>query len=465
MTVLRRLSISLVLLCLSLWIIPEAYGADQVRVLLKQEYDRAYFSVIEGDYLLIDGGTGLPVAMPLPGEQWIVFLEGLTLKAQRTGDSTALSFTGGALLAAQGGSEAFFRFGNNSYPGDLHFIGLNDRMLVVNSVNLEDYLIGVLAEEMSGALPMEALKAQAVVSRTLATYRKSTSPYYDLTAQVNDQLYRGYDRKLPYYDNLRAAVAATEGEKIFYDGSLIEAVFHANAGGMTASSEDVWGGKRPYLQSVASPFDVYALEYPKQSGGWPANSYEWSKSYSRIELSGKIAEWSRTNPDEAISIGTVLELRPHAENSQVSSPGRVTHLDIIGTLGTVTVSGEKARQIFDLRSTRFTVEGGGSLTLLSVNGLSQWGETGNLAVIGSGGEVNKVSGSPAGSLFVKGKSGTVPLQSGGDGFNFYGRGFGHGVGLSQWGAIGMAEAGYNYQEIIEHYYNQGKFDGRLQIRR
>lgn len=456
------MTVFFVFLGLMLSVLPEAYGADRIRVLLKQEYGSAQFSVLEGDYWLIDSDTGLPVAIPLPGEIWTVFREGLTIKAQRAGDPTAQSFIGGALLVGQDGGDGFFRFANNRYPGDLHFIGQNDCILVVNSVNLEDYLIGVLAQEMSGAFPMEALKAQAVVSRTLVTYRKSESPYYDVTCEVNDQLYRGYSRELLYYDNLRAAVTATEGERIYYDGSLIEAVFHANAGGMTASSESVWGGKRPYLQSVASPFDAYALEYPNQTAGWPANSYEWSKSYNISELSARIAEWNRAYPGEAISVGTVLELKPYADND--TAPGRVNRLEIIGTFGTVTVSGEKARQIFDLRSSMFTVEGGSSLSLLSANGLSLSRTPASLAVIGSRGSVSKIHNSATGRLIVKGRNASAPLPSGGDSFSFYGRGFGHGVGLSQWGAIGMAAAGYNYQEIIEHYYNQGKFDGRLQIR-
>lgn len=455
----RKLSVALVLLVLVLGIASECFAAENVRVLLKQEFNSAQFAVVQGEYQLIDSGTRLPVATPLPGELWTVFREGLTVKAQRDVDGAELSFTGDVILAAQGHREPVFRFANNHYPGDLYFFGLNDRLLVVNAVHIEDYLCGVLAQEMAPSFPVEALKAQAVVSRTLASYRKSDSPYYDLTAETNDQLYRGYGQGLPD-ERIRAAVDATSGEKIYYDGSLIEAVFHANAGGITASSEMIWGGKRPYLQPVESPYDAYALEYPIQSSGWPANAYEWSKAYSTTELNNRIADWNRSRPAEAINVGNVLQLRPVTEQTTGGSLNRVMSLEIIGTGGTATVSGEKARQIFDLKSSLFSVDGGTGYTLLSAGGLTQKSSFSNLAVVKAGGEI---TGLGAGTLTVKGRNHTANLQPNIDGFIFAGKGFGHGVGMSQWGAIGMAAAGYNYQEIIQHYYNQGKFDGRLQI--
>lgn len=458
----RWLSMLFISVVVILGIAPDSLAADTVRVLLKQEHTMAQFAVVQGDYQLIDSGTGLAVAKPQPGEIWTVLREGLTVKAQREGDAAVLSFTGSAMLISQGGIEPVFRYASIHYPGDLYFFGLPDKLLVVNAVPMEDYLCGVLAQEMSPAFPIEALKAQAVVSRTLASYRKSDSPYYDLTAETNDQVYRGYGQGLPA-ESIREAVEATYGEKIYYDGSLIEAVFHSNAGGITASSEMVWGGKRPYLQPVESPYDAYALEYPVQSSGWPANSYEWSKSYSNTELNRRIGDWNRANPQEGIYVGTVLELRPlTGQDVNGKDTGRVIRLEIIGTAGSTVVSGEKARQIFELKSSLFNVDGGSGFALLSGKGLTQTGTPQNLAVVKAGGDITTAT---TGTLFVKGKSSTTTLKHGADGFVFRGRGFGHGVGMSQWGAVGMAVAGYNYQEIIQHYYNQGKFDGRLEILR
>lgn len=456
---------SFVILILGLGLAPAASADDTIRVLLKQEYSSVALSVVEGDYELIDSGTGLTVARPLPGERWLVFRAGNMLKLQREGALDSASVSGGILLWAKQDGNALFSFDNKRYRGSLHIVEANQSLLVINILPVEEYLYGVLPQEMPASFPLEALKAQAVVSRTYALQRKGSSLYYDVTAGTLDQVYGGYEAELvPGADRIRQAVDETRGLKIYYDGSLIEAVFHANAGGYTADSEKVWGGNRPYLKSVPSPYDAYALDFSRQFGlEWPASTYQWVKTFTVEELHHQIENWNKLHPEEAIRIGQVISMIPWGEPIPGDSSGlqRVYRLDIVGTQGTVSITGEKSRSVFGLRSSLYSVDVGASAAVTNGQAVrSLTGDNVSLAVVGKDGLA--FLSRPA-ALYVKGMESVRPLSFGTNQITFRGRGFGHGVGMSQWGAAGMAEAGYNFQEIIEHYYNQGKHDGRLRI--
>lgn len=461
----RWVSMSFMFVVLLLVAVP-AYGSwDHIRVLLKQEYSSASFEVVEGDYELVDSGTGLRLAKPLPGERWLVYRAGSVLKLQREGEAGSISVSGGVLLQAAQPGQGLFQFESKRYRGSLHLVEANQALLVVNILPVEEYLYGVLPQEMPSSFPLEALKAQAVVSRTYALCRKGSSLYYDVTAGMRDQVYGGYEAELvPGAERIRQAVDETRGLKIYYDGALVEAVFHANAGGYTADSEKVWGGNRPYLKPVPSPYDAYALEFSQQyQADWPVNTYQWVKTFTAAELERQLAQWNSLNPAEAIHVGQVLSLIPYGEPVPGDASGllRVYRLDIVGTKGTVSISGEKSRSVFGLNSSLYAVDFGAALYVsngVEVQSLAE--ATGTLAVVGREGVAYIAR---QGTWHVKGAGATRQVNPGGNEITFQGRGFGHGVGMSQWGAAGMAAAGYNFQEIIEHYYNQGKFDGRLTI--
>lgn len=461
----RWVSMSFLFFVMLLGLAPAAGADDAVRVLLKQEYSSAGFLVVQGDYELIDSGTGLRLADPLPGERWMVFRAGNTLKLQREGEPGSIAVSGGVLLRAGEAGDPLFSFENKRYRGSLHIVDADQSLLVINLLPVEEYLYGVLPQEMPASFPLEALKAQAVVSRTYVLGRTGASLYYDVTAGTRDQVYGGYEAELvPGGDKIRQAVDETRGLRIYYDGALIEAVFHANAGGYTADSAKVWGGERPYLKPVPSPFDAYALEFSQQFAlDWPVNTYQWTKSFTINELQQQIANWNSLNPGEAIQVGRVISLTPYGDEVPGDAPGlqRVYQLEIAGTEGTVLLSGEKAGSVFGLNSTLYSVEFGASPAVF--DGREVQNLTGGsipLAVVTREG-VRPVSLNH--ELYVKGYETTARLATGADQISFRGRGFGHGVGMSQWGAAGMAAAGYNFQEIIEHYYNQDKFDGRLRI--
>lgn len=465
MRLFRWLSLSFLFCLFVLCIASPAKADDTVRVLLKQENTSVEFSVVEGGYQLLDSGTGLTIAYPLPGERWVAFREGRTLKVQREGNGNSFSVSGGVLLQAGPDGESIFSSCNKRYRGNLHIVETDGILSVINILDVEDYLYGVLPQEMSPSFPIEALKAQAVVSRTYVMYRKGSYLYYDVTSGTKDQVYGGYEAELvPGVERIRKAVDETKGQKIYFDGTLIEAVFHSNAGGYTADSEKVWGGDRPYLKPVLSPYDVYALEYPQQnSSGWPANSYQWVQSFTADEIHRQIALWNNAHPDKAISVGNVISLTTYGEPIPGDSSGlkRVERLDIVGTRGTASLSGERAQAVFGLKSSLYAVECG--IPISVSNGLETINFTKDASPVAVISKKGVTSNYLERGLYVKGANATKSLTPGSEEFVFHGRGYGHGVGMSQWGAVGMAAAGYNYQEIIEHYYNQGKFDGRLEI--
>ena len=169
---------------------------------------------------------------------------------------------------APGGSSPanLFRY-QSRYRGDLYIYNESSGLMAVNVVDLENYLAGVLVKEMGVTAPLEALKAQAVVSRTYALSNRNPSAYYDLSADTSTQVYGGYEAEtVPGMERIYEAIRATEGLVINYDGDLIQAFFHANGGGHTENSENA-GEKVPYLKGVPSPYDV-VLQYPHQTGGW-----------------------------------------------------------------------------------------------------------------------------------------------------------------------------------------------------
>ena len=257
----------------------------------------------------------------------------------------------------------------------------------VQEMDMQSYLVGVVAAEMPASFEPEALKAQSVAARSYALYCAATGRHGD-TAQVctdysccqawssEDMLRRtwgdGYDEKLR---KIRDAVEATAGEYLCYDGAPVFAAFHSSSAGATEDCGAIWSA-RPYLVSVASP--ETADEVPNY--------------ISSVELSALDFR------------DTVLYARPDADFTGDESEwiGEITH-DESGRVASVILGGEKLsgtelRSLFSLRSTAFTLEYTGS------------------------------------------------------GFLFTVTGFGHGVGMSQYGANAMAKGGADYREILAHYY-------------
>ncbi|MDE6285320.1 MAG: stage II sporulation protein D, partial [Bacilli bacterium] len=244
----------------------------------------------------------------------------------------------------------------------------------VITVELEDYVVGVVAAEMPASFNIEALKAQAVIARTYAmkaiqrgtklTDTSSTQNYKD-----EGQLKQSWGANFSsYYTKVKNAVLSTKGLYLTYQGQVIDAVYHSTSNGKTEEAQNVWSNAFPYLVSVSSPGDM-------------TNKNFFSEVFLSYEEIGQKMGIS-------ITIDSVIEILSKTEGN------RVGKIAIDGNEFT----GVRVRSLLGLRSADFTFE---------------------------------------------------KLDTG---IKITTKGYGHGVGLSQYGANGMAAQGANYKEILTHYY-------------
>ncbi|WP_411355329.1 SpoIID/LytB domain-containing protein [Peptoniphilus harei] len=254
-----------------------------------------------------------------------------------------------------------------NYGGAISFRVNNKKLDIVNRVEMDEYLKGVLPKEMSPSFPMESLKAQALCSRSFAinNYNKFIKNGYNLDDTTRSQVYYGKDVE---EKTTNKAVEETIGQVIKYDGKVAETIFCASSGGYTVASSEAWGGNSvPYLISKEDPYSVHPWKY---------------------EL--KNSDLKKLNLSDVFSVSL-----------DYNNSNRVNNLTFSTSKGDVKI-----------KATDFRKKIGNTIiksTLFDVN------------VIG-----NKV--------FVSGK------------------GYGHGVGMSQYGAVEMAKKGSNYKDIIEFYF-------------
>lgn len=365
-----------------------------------------------------------------------------------------------------------FTFKNKQYRGDILVQNINNKIQMINVIDVEQYLYGVVGAEMGIGAPDEAYKAQAVVSRTYALFYMETSQLnYDVGTTTAHQVYGGYASELAGGDRIKQAVDATRGQTIYYDNKIIQAFFHSNSGGYTESCENVWTGTLPYLRPVATPQDVYATVVT-QNGDWPGVSYRWEKAFTRQELTAALQKWNNERPNDAVRVGEIQDLVAIRQAidpvTKVYLPlqtqsGRVTQLDFVGTTGIKSFFKDHIRAVLGLRSTLFNIYFDSTIKLLTAFGSEDTiNQTRELMAVTVDGYVSKLNGNNA-DYYVLGADGVKKMPKRFNSLNISGNGYGHGLGMSQWGAWGMAASGMNYNTIIEHFYNQGKNDGRLKI--
>jgi stage II sporulation protein D len=434
-----------------------------VRVGLSDTTTVASFKVEAGEYQLIDESTGIVIAKPPIGSSWTIIKAASGVLLEKDGIAEGIAYHGPIMLEPiDFDSLNLFTYSTQRYRDGLRIINRPSDLLVVNELDLEKYLYGVVGAEMGNYAEAEALKAQAVASRSYALSLIDYAKDVDVTIGTNSQVYGGYDAEIsPGGQRSVEAVKATAGEVLYYNNILVEAYFHANAGGYTSSSETVWNLPMPYLKATPSPFDSYALNFPTQTRGWPANTYNWEKHFTKHEIDQAINDWNnRSSSGKQLDIDSVEDLRVASVSSV---DGRVTELAIIGETNSSSVYKDDIRSLLDLRSVKFEIETDSSIYIKSDdNQIMQINNLGQLEVITSG----KVILPFASNIdYLVGKNlfyqRIIPRLF--TSFVICGQGHGHGVGMSQWGAQGMAVQGFNYKEIIEHYYNQGKHDGNLKI--
>lgn len=290
--------------------------------------------------------------------------------------------------------ETFFINGRE-YRGTLSIHKTSNGYLAVNEVNLEDYLKGVVACEIGGLSKnrIEAIKAQAVAARTYAISNlgKHKSRGYDLESSSQDQVYRGVEAERELTNK---ACEETSGMVLMYKGKIINAMYHSTCGGKTEDIHFRFTNKKvPYLTSVRD--NKRKLFRSSKPFCFKSPWYVWRrlwilKTFNEMLTNG-ISYFFNIHPD---SVGAIRTIKINKR----SRTGRILDLTIKTESGAYEISGSDMRRLFSLPSTNFEI--------------------------------------------IK-RSNYAKIR---------GKGYGHGIGMCQWGAIGMAKSGYKYQNILRHYY-------------
>lgn len=223
--------------------------------------------------------------------------------------------------------DGYVFIGDQWYRGRTLVVPTSGGITAVNYVELEHYLYSVVGAEMPTSWSPEALKSQAVAARSYALYKRqhNANPIFDVGDTTTWQVYSGLEKEAP---STRAAVDATKGQVLTYQGEIIDAVFHACAGGHTENVEDVWSSPLPYLRGVPSP-----------DSDFPA--CQWSPvTFTAQEIS------ERLGYEGTIS---TLEVQRHPY-------GRVINVIVDGTDGVMTIEGDDVRDQLGLKSTLFSVK-------------------------------------------------------------------------------------------------------------
>jgi len=279
------------------------------------------------------------------------------------------------------------------YPDD------QQGLYVVNVLHIEDYIKGVLPPEIGVRTPSEyeAVKAQAVAARTyaLVTGDKYPDKNYDLVNDILDQVYQGWAGER--YDTDKA-VHDTRGEVITYKDKMIDAYYHSTCAGYTDNIEYVWPKPpEPYLKGVVD--DTFCA--------W-SKYYTWDESFSSRKLLENIRTYLEQNDRSTTRLGNALK---DLKVVSRSGGGRIQDLKVTTESGVVSLAKDEIRWAFGRPS------GKGILRSSNFRFKLQTGKFGNVD-----------------SVFISG------------------RGYGHGVGMCQCGAIGRARAGQDYKTILKHYY-------------
>lgn len=323
------------------------------------------------------------------------------------------------------------------YYGGFQYRRSGGNITVINIVDLEDYIKGVLPYEMNNTWPLEALKAQAVCARTYAATISSShaSSGFDVCNNTHCQMYQGLNLA---NDRTDQAVEETAGEYVRYQGKPAVTYYSASDGGATEDVRNIWDSTAnlPHLKGVIDPYEADLADSISQ--------YNWSVTVSKSEIASKLQS-------KGYNCGTIVDAYV-AELSETGNPKTVTFVDSNGKKWSF--GPETLRIWFSLRSNRFTVGGGSGSNSYYVNGTSDTlSSVSGAYVVNGDGTVSAISGTP----YVATSSGTEILgssssTSSGSSVTFTGSGYGHNVGMSQQGARAMALRGMDYIDILTFYF-------------
>ena len=302
-------------------------------------------------------------------------------------------------IIPRGGSNRL-RLNKKKYRGILRVLPRGETVRFINIVYMEDYLKGVVPPEIGPRVEgeIEAVKAQAVAARTyaMAHLRQYQGEQYDIKSSIMDQLYDGFtvEDKL-----VNRAISETAGRVATYQDGLINAYYHSTCGGRTDDIQDVWERKEEgYLKSVP---DDKACSWSKY--------YTWREVFTEQQLRGRIEQYLASDRGRDIRIGKILDVTV----SERTAGGRVKNLLVRTDFDVFRFQKDRIRWVV--------------------------GRTSNPDLI-----------LPSDRFDVEVKRDTdANVRS----VIFVGRGYGHGVGMCQCGAIGHSREGWTFDEILRHYYS------------
>jgi stage II sporulation protein D len=313
------------------------------------------------------------------------------------------NFDGEKFFLSPAEIDGIIKVNGKQYRGKIQISSSSNSVDIINVLNLEDYVKGVLAREMplgKNEENLEALKALAICVRTYASQKvRDGKINFDLYADTRDQVYGGVDAESPLSNK---AAEETKNFTLKYGSSQATIFYHSTCGGYTESSQNVFTKEAvPYLTSIKDGSEPYCRISPR---------FEWTETYSKELIISRLKNYSLLdNSNYRLDDISIL--------SRFNS-GRVNEVEIrvVGNNGTkksILIKGNEIRSI--LRTSD------GKMIL--------WSTMFDLSI----------------------RSGSIVLN---------GKGFGHGVGLCQWGAIELSRRGWTYKEILNHYY-PGTLVGRV----
>jgi stage II sporulation protein D len=374
-------------------------GTTAIRVMLASNASVAEVGAT-GAWFMLDPQRRL-MARVGTGERWRIERDGDRVRGVK--GSVRTGWVDGPIIAAMT-SDGFLSFNGRRYRGEIMFRAAPGGILVLNRVRIDEYLGGVVPLEIGNrpASDSAAVQAQAITARSYAFthVNPSDSRGFDVTATVADQVYGGVDAETALANR---AIASTRGLVLKYAGRVVNAPYSSACGGTTAEASEVWrSNDEPYLKRVSDRIGDSDRYYCDM-----APRFRWTKTFEEPDLSATINRYLST----VTSVPGNGPGRPRSVAVVTRTPsGRVGELRLTTERGTFNLRGNDIRSVLRgaggeiLSSTYFSVDSSqerdGYLTRLTLRG----------------------------------------------------NGYGHGVGMCQWGAIGRARAGQDYRTILATYY-------------
>ncbi len=372
-------------------------------------------------------------------------------------NAPAVVFDSPTLFPQITGADGQTAIGDRKYRGVIELTRPTGKNITpVNILPVNEYLYSAVASEIPNTWHVEALKAQAVAARSY-TYKRQNSHAkdgYNLCDRSHCQQYIGITSEKP---ETTRAVTDTGMTMAYYNNEPIDGVYFSSSGGYTDDSENVWNEAVPYLRAVKEVNEKQAKV--------------WTRTFSLSDIDTLLSK-------NGINIGQTVSLTV----SNKSPSGRVDSLTIKGSTGSKTLIKEDIRTFFSassggtLESRNFKLTNGTTTQIstpavntaaptppkvfaVDINGAAEYGVNGLFAVSKDGivTQLSQIYAVGLNSTFTYQNTVTPALPStatvsSGSRIVFSGSGWGHGVGMSQYGAKGMAEIGYSFVQILQHFY-------------